>query len=96
MDSARDFDLLGESAAQVRVSAVGETARTARVRLAEHHSHARYGHLNMSAVAEHALCEGHDIDWKSAKILDREKKRRSRQVKEALWIKQKKTTLNKD
>ena len=38
----------------------------------------------------------HDIDWKSAKILDREKKRRSRQVKEALWIKQKKTTLNKD
>ena len=75
---------------------VGETARTARVRLAEHHSHARYGHLNMSAGAEHALCEGHDIDWKSAKILDREKNRRSRQVKEALWIKQKKTTLNKD
>ena len=28
---------------------VSETVRTARVRLAEDHAHARYGHLNMSA-----------------------------------------------
>ena len=47
-------------------------------------------------VAEHILCQSHDIDWKNAQILDKEKKKRSRQVKEALWIDQKKTTLNKD
>ena len=38
----------------------------------------------------------HDIDWKSAKILDREKKKRNRQVQEALWINLKKSTLNKE
>ena len=42
-------------------------------------------HDIISAAADHAIVEGHQLDWKSAKVIDREKRWRSRKVKEALW-----------
>ena len=40
--------------------------------------------------------EGHQLDWMSAKVIDREKRWRSRKVKEALWIRNTESTLNRD
>ena len=36
----------------------------------EHHAAARLGHLEISAVAEHAWQEGHTINWSGVCILD--------------------------
>ena len=41
---------------------IGETGRSACIRGKEHHAHARNGHPELSAVAEHAWT-GHDIKW---------------------------------
>ena len=45
-----------------------------------------HGRVDLFAAADHAIVEGHQLDWKSAKVIDREKRWRSRKVKEALWI----------
>ena len=63
---------------------VGETARSAKVRTKEHKGHARNGHAELSAVANHAL-DGHSIHWKP-RVLGREKSAMKRKMKEALVI----------
>ena len=75
---------------------IGETGRTTNVRVAEHLAHARHGRVDLSAAADHAIVEGHRLDWMSAKVIDREKRWRSRKVKEALWIRNTESTLNRD
>ena len=77
---------------------IGETGRNADIRVKEHRAHARNGHPELSAVAEHAL-EGHRVEW-SPKILALATKTRVRRVKEALFIherdKKGKVTMNRD
>ena len=75
---------------------IGETGRTTSVRVVEHLAHARHGRVDLSAAADHAIVEGHRLDWMSAKVIDREKRWRSRKVKEALWIRSTECTLNRD
>ena len=64
---------------------VGETRRTAAQRVKEHKSDTRLGHLDKSAVAEHAHTTGHHVHWK-AMVVEREQHGRKRKVKEALHI----------
>ena len=42
---------------------IGETARNARRRTKAHKMHTRTGHVELSAVADHAHTEGHSIHW---------------------------------
>ena len=79
-------------------SYIGETGRNAEIRAKEHRAHARNGHPEQSAVAQHAL-EGHIIDW-NPKVIGRAGKTKTRRIKEALLIHKKekdgKTILNRD
>ena len=77
---------------------IGETGRNADTRVKEHCAHARNGHPELSAVAEHAL-EGHRVEW-SQKILALATKTRVRRVRAVLIIherdKKGKVTMNRD
>ena len=75
---------------------IGETGRTTNVRAAEHLAHAQHGRVDLSAAADYAIVEGQRLDWISAKVIDREKRWRSRKVKEALWIRNTESTLHRD
>ena len=48
---------------------IGETGRTAKVRVSEHEANARNGHPERSAVAAHA--EGHEIKWQAEVLIER-------------------------
>ena len=63
----------------------GETRRMAAQRVKEHKSDTRLGHLDKSAVAEHAHTTGHHVHWK-AMVVERKQHGRKRKVKEALHI----------
>ena len=52
--------------------------------------------LQSSAVHEHASRTGHNIDWDSTKVLDREQHYYKRKVKEAIHIWQQRPSLNRD
>ena len=77
-------------------SYIGETGQNVETRAKEHRAHAKDGHPELSAVAQHAL-KGHTINW-SPKIIAKAEKTRPRRVKEALLIhkqeKDGKTLLN--
>ena len=49
--------------------------------------------FNKSALTNHATTEIHIIDWEGATIIDKEPKKRTRQVKEAIWIRKIKTPM---
>ena len=48
------------------------------------------------ALTDHAMTENHIIDWEGAKIIDKERNRRTRQLNEAVWIRKTKTPMNRD
>ena len=78
---------------------VGETAGTADLRSKEHQAHARYGRLEQSAVAKHAIEENHQIHWKPV-VVTKERNTTKRKVKETLKIreleKRGRKTMNQD
>ena len=47
---------------------VGETLRTMAVRMHEPTHCTRNGRTDLSAVAEHAVVESHEIDWTTTKV----------------------------
>ena len=65
---------------------IGETGRTAKVRGKEHNACFRNGHLQLSAVAEHASM-GHQVFWEP-RVSDRERRYWKRRIKEGLIIEQ--------
>ena len=75
---------------------VGKTCRTVNERVKEHKAHTLYNRVDLSAIAEHAVMSGHQIDWEHPQVLDQEAKTVCRRVKEALFIRREKTILNKD
>ena len=90
---------------------IGETGRKLKTRMEEHkkdvntHSHtgvstrsvrlASTGTMHRSAITDHAVDENHVIDWRDIKVLSRDSNTRSRQVREAIWIR-KGNTMNRD
>ena len=77
-------------------SYIGETGRSLKDRLKEHKRAFRLNNPNLSAVAEHAINTGHKIGWDEASIIDLETYFWPRKVKEAIWFKKTKPTLNRD
>ena len=75
---------------------VGETLRTMAVRMQEHTRHTWNGRTDLSAVAEHAVVESHEIDWTTAKVIDTAASAPTRKAKEALQIAQKAPSMNKE
>ena len=68
-----------------RVVYIGETGRSASQRIKEHKYQTRNGHVEKSAIAEHAHLEGHSVHW-APTIIKRETNGKRRKVKEALHI----------
>ena len=64
----------------------GETARTAGQRAKEQKMHTRNGHIELSAVANHAHAAAHNIHWVK-RVLTKEKNATKRKVKEELAVK---------
>ena len=52
--------------------------------------------MNKSAITDHVAKENHIIDWENAKILDKEENKKARWIKEAIWIRSKDNTMNRD
>ena len=74
---------------------IGETGRTLKVRLKEH-KRAVCTQLSTNGIAVHVNQTGHDIEWNSAQVLERESKWWKRRYKEALRIQAESTTMNLD
>ena len=68
-----------------RVVYIGETGRSASQRIKEHKYQTRNGHVEKSAIAEHAHLEGHSLHW-APTIIERETNGKRRKVKQALHI----------
>ena len=51
---------------------------------------------NKSPITDHAMTENDIIDWEGAKIIDKEQNKRTRQLKEAIWIRKTKIPMNRD
>ena len=52
--------------------------------------------MNKSAITDHVAKENHVINWSGAKVLEREGHRKTRQVKESIWIRKEPTCMNRD
>jgi len=51
---------------------------------------------NKSAITDHVAKENHVIDWSGAKILDRESRRKTRQLKESICVRKEVNCMNRD
>ena len=52
--------------------------------------------MNKSAITDHVAKENHVINWPGAKILEREGHRKTRQVRESIWIRKEPACMNRD
>ena len=53
--------------------------------------------FNKSAITDHATTENNNIiDWEGANIIDKDPNKRTRQVKESIWIRKTKISMNRD
>jgi hypothetical protein len=90
---------------------IGETARKLGYRVEEHRKDVeskedvRYTRsqrkvsekeYNKSAITDHTTQENHVIDWNNIKIVAKESELRTRQIKEAIWIRKEKSPMNRD
>ena len=75
---------------------IGETGRQLKVRMKEHQADVRYGRTQRSALAEHSVATGHEIDWEDVEIIETEENWQRRKAKESWNIKMKKPKLNRD
>ena len=52
--------------------------------------------INKSSLIDHMATENFIIDWDGATIVDKEANRRTRQIKEAIWIRKMNIPINRD
>ena len=69
---------------------IGETGRTLGKRIEEHKK------SSSSAIYEHQVTQRHSIDWDNPRILEREDNTTKRKLKEAIQIKKRNPSLNRD
>ena len=62
---------------------IGQTKNSLNTRLQQHKAALRLCQPDKSAIAEHAICTGHQINWTDPKVLDRESRWRHRLFLEA-------------
>jgi hypothetical protein len=67
---------------------IGQTGKYIEARCKEHMRHIRLDQLEKSAIAEHSINAGHQIDFNSFSVLDRASGYMDRLVKEAIQIRQ--------
>ena len=90
---------------------IGETARNFGYRMEEHRKDAETKadikftrsqrktsekEFNKSAITDHAAQANHVIDWNNTTIVAKDSNTRSRQIKEAIWIRKELTPMNRD
>jgi hypothetical protein len=74
---------------------IGETGRTLEARFKEH-KRAVQARQSIDGIAVHTNGTGHDMQWNSAQVLEREPMWWKRRYKEALRIQAENTTMNPD
>jgi len=52
--------------------------------------------MNKSAITDHVAKENHVINWSGAKVLEREGRAKTRQVKESTWIRKEPNCMKGD
>jgi hypothetical protein len=75
---------------------VGQARRSIETRCKEHMRHIRLDQPEKSAVAEHSVNTGHQIDFSNITILDRISGYVDRLMKEAIHIRQNKENFSRD
>ena len=75
---------------------IGQTGRTLKHRLMEHKRALRSGETAQSAVAEHAINEGHTIKWDDAEVVDHSTRFCQRCTLEAWHIQTEQHPMNRD
>ena len=73
---------------------IGQTGRTLEHHLKEHRRALVSGDVNLSAVGQHAVDEGHDIDWSSAAVIDVHPNFHQRSALEAWHIRSQDSLMN--
>ena len=81
---------------ECEASYIGQTGRHLKERLKEHKKALEKGDIRCSGVAEHAFQAHHEIDVDNIKVLDKESNFRKRLVLEALHIRQKAPSMNRE
>ena len=74
---------------------VGETKQSIKARFSQHRRPSSSDHQANSAIYDHTKRSGHDIDTEDVVILDREERWFERGVREAIWERVEKPSLNK-
>lgn len=77
-------------------SYVGQSKRSLAVRLKEHQRAVYTGDTNMSALAEHSITTGHEIDWANATVLDSCQFYYQRSYLESWYIQNQQEPLNRE
>ena len=77
-------------------SYVGQSGRSLQHRMKEHKRAVSHGDTNASALAEHALGNGHEIDWENASILDHSDLFYPRLYLESWYIQQQDNVMNRE
>ena len=75
---------------------IGQTKRRLSQRLTEHKRAVKVADFNSSALAEHAWCASHPVDWENTRVLSNCSDYHSRLVQEAIFIRSTSHTLNRD
>ena len=75
---------------------IGQTGRTMEHCLKEHKRALTSGNTAQSGVAEHAVEQTHEINWKEAEVVDSHSYYRQRCVLEAWHIRTEHQTMNRD
>jgi uncharacterized protein (UPF0335 family) len=68
------------------LSYIGQTGRRIEERLREHERSIRLKQTDKSAVAEHILNQGHEIEWQKTNLLHNTRRYKTRLIKEAIEI----------
>ena len=75
---------------------IGESGRPLSTRLKEHQKAVAELSEHHSAVAEHVVYTGHEIDWEAVSILDKEPWQQQRKILEAIHIRRERPSMNRD